>query len=320
MASSTYFNYRDGKRYVFTDPSMVNGKIVFQTGLDDETTLPADAVEIAKQPDTLFDVLSRAGYSPERITEIVKEKYDNFERLDSIAKSVTYQDYLTKENKTSTDGSLVSNSAQALKNNTTYQNLKIEIEKNRNVLMSEHNELLKKSLQISDYNLVMQSQILGALNDLTTATKNQNLTTGTINVNPSVHVDTTAIAESTKTIADATVALSESATVQKEHYDFLKNGSDSLKDTNGNKIVPQEVQAKINAEKLIEQEDLNKTTFDDIAGFVNEALGVVEDGVDKVLGSTDGFDLDFNPIAYIDEILMTDFIEHKDKYYPENKA
>lgn len=75
-----------------------------------------------------------------------------------------------------------------------------------------------------------------------------------------------------------------------------------MKDTNGNKIIPQEVQAKINAEKLIEQEDMNKTTFDDVAGFVQEALGVAEDGMEKVLGSTDGFDLDFNPIAHIDEI------------------
>ena len=111
--------------------------------------------------------------------------------------------------------------------------------------------------------------------------------------------------------------LNEKLSSVKSHYDFLKNGSETLKDSNGNQIIPQEVQAKINAEKLIEQEDTNKTTFDDIKDFVGEALGTVEDSLENALGNTDGFSLDFNPLSYIDEILMTDFIENKDNYYPD---
>lgn len=172
----------------------------------------------------------------------------------------------------------------------------------------------------SEYSLIMQSQIIEAIQNL-------KLTTGTINVNPSVHVDTAPLAKANETIASgvedqkATNAkIVENLAKKNEQLDFLKNGSDSLKDSNGNAIKPQEVQAKINAEQLIEQADTNKTTFDDIKDFVGEAFGTVEDTLEKALGDTDGFDLNFNPLSYIDEILMKDFIENKDNYYPQNKA
>ena len=47
---------------------------------------------------------------------------------------------------------------------------------------------------------------------------------------------------------------------------------------------------------------------------VSDALGVVEDGVEQVVGSTDGFDLNFNPFAFLDKILVHDYQNHKDNY------
>ncbi len=276
-----------------------------------------------KKPETVEDELAFYGFSTSEIENIVN-KFNAVSDSSSTVDPVTTTNPATGETSTNVNGSLVSNSAKAFKANSDYQKARLETEKLKITAINESNRIAQAQLiatldsnRTKEATLIMLGEQYLQTDRLIEAIKNQSLTTGTINVNPSVHVDTTAIAESTKTIADATVALSESATVQKEHYNFLKNGSDSLKDTNGNKIIPQEVQAKINAEKLIEQEDLNKTTFDDIADFAKEALGIVEEGVDKALGSTDGFDLDFNPIAYIDEILMKDFQEHKDNYYPD---
>lgn len=454
MSTVNYITFRNGKRYVFNDINKVGDKIVFSSGFDDDSVLPSDSQEIAKQPDTIYDILARAGYSPERITEIVKEKYDNFEKLDSIAKSVTYQDYLTKENKTSTDGSLVSNSAQALKNNTTYQNLKIEIEKNRNILLSEHNELLKKGLQMQDNNLLMQSQIYSqmlehtdAIKALTTVTKNQNLSptyqagqinvtvpdfdipapvvniaSPDVNVNPTVQIASPTVNIDTKAIADATnvsnQALTESLTAQttaitnqtdiiktaedaklvemrnhieavkaqkfdasfgdvsvtmntdalnantqktadaivkiananekialgqenqiqtntkiveniekkNEHLDYLKNGHEQLKDSEGNKIIPREIQAKKDAEVHIDKESLNKTTIDEIMEFnqdIREFLegNSVEGVFSDALGATSGFVDDLNPLkAILQHVLNSHEKEHNPEYQPPKEG
>ena len=275
---------------------------------------------------TLEDQLSFWGFSDTEVQNVMN-KINNVNIAKSEPEPVKYTDPTTQETKTNTNGSLLSNSAQSLKNTTDFQKATIELEKGKLQALNESNRIEQMKLIASlDNNrmneasqilaseqYIVSTKILDSLKEIKTALTNQKFTGG----NTTVHVDTTAIAESTKTIADATVALSESATVQKEHYDYLKNGSDTLKDSNGNKITPREVQAKINAEKLIEQEDTNKTTFDDIKDFVGEALGTVEDGLEDVLGNTDGFSLDFNPLSYIDEILMTDFIKNKDNYYPD---
>lgn len=231
------------KKYYDTTSNKVTMTPVYDESADVTTssTLTINSLE---------DEMAYYGMTPEEI-QAVMNKINGLDNAQSATKPITVTDPKTNETKTYTDGTLVSNSALSLKNTTLFQQSMVEIEKGKLSAMNLQNEIQKNQLDMMDYNLVMQSQLLGALNDLTTATKNQKLTTGTINVNPSVHIDTTAIAESTQTIADATVALSESATVQKEHYDFLKNGSETLKDSSNKVIKPREVEAKNNAENHI---------------------------------------------------------------------
>lgn len=101
---------------------------------------------------------------------------------------------------------------------------------------------------------------------------------------------------------------------QVEHFDFQKDGVSTLKDSNGNVIKPREVQAKKDAEQLIDQEDINTTTIDELLGFVPESLGGALDKVADVLGSTDGFSETFNPFTYVDDLLKTEYQTNKDKY------
>lgn len=279
-----------------------------------------------KKPETVEDELAFYGFSTSEIENIVN-KFNAVSDSSSIVDPVTTTNPATGETSTNVNGSLVSNSAKAFKANSDYQKARLETEKLKITAINESNRIAQAQLiatldsnRTKEATLIMLGEQYLQIDRLIDAIKNQNLNFGDIKVNPSIHVDTTAIAESTKTIADATVALSESATVQKEHYDFLKNGSETLKDSSGQVIKPREIEAKKNAEQYIEQQDTNNTTFDDIKGYIGEALGVVEDGVESALGNTDGFDINFNPLSYIDEILMTDFIENKDNYYPENKS
>lgn len=102
-------------------------------------------------------------------------------------------------------------------------------------------------------------------------------------------------------------------TKQAEKLDFEKDGLSTLKDSSGNVIKPREVQALKNAESYIEQKETNSTTFDDIKDFVSDSLGIVEDGIETALGSTDGFSLNFNPLEYIDNILKEYFEQEKNK-------
>lgn len=105
----------------------------------------------------------------------------------------------------------------------------------------------------------------------------------------------------------------ETLNKQSEKLDFEKEGNPTLKDSSGNVIKPREIQALNNAESYIEQKDTNNTTFDEIKGFVSDALGIVEDVVESALGSTDGFSLNFNPLEYIDGILKEDLEKEKNK-------
>ncbi|MFY9090289.1 hypothetical protein [Arcobacter aquimarinus] len=105
----------------------------------------------------------------------------------------------------------------------------------------------------------------------------------------------------------------ETLNKESEKLDFEKDGLSTLKDSSGNVIKPREVQALKNAESYIEQKETNSTTFDDIKDFVSNSLGIVEDGLESALGSTDGFSLNFNPLEYIDNILKEDFEQEKNK-------
>lgn len=78
-------------------------------------------------------------------------------------------------------------------------------------------------------------------------------------------IDTSALTEANQKIAEgvedqkATNAkLVEKLDKQIEHYDFLKDGKDTLKDSKGNVIKPREVKAKNDAEHHIDKEAFNK--------------------------------------------------------------
>lgn len=209
---------------------------------------------------TLDEQLSFWGFSDTEVNHIMN-KINNVNTAKNEPEPVTYTDPITKQTKTSTNGSLVSNSALSLKNTTDFQKATIELEKGKLQALNESNRIEQMKLVASlDSNrtneasqilaseqYIVLTHILSSLKEIKTALTNQEFTGG----NTTVHVDTTAIAQSTKTIADATVALSESATVQKEHYDFLKNGSETLKDSKGNVVVPREISALNNAENHI---------------------------------------------------------------------
>jgi hypothetical protein len=282
---------------------------------------------------TLEDQLSFWGFDGTEIQNIMN-KINAVDALKSIPTSVTTTDPLTNQPKTNVNGSLVSNSAQSLKNTTEFQKATIELEKQKVQSMIEANRIsqmklvstidsntLQEASQIlAAEQYIVSTQILDSLKDIKTALTNQKLTS-------SVNIDTTKLVEANQTIASgvenqlATNAkIVENLTKQNLHYDFLTKGVSTLKDSNGNAIIPQEVQARINAEKLIEQEDMNRTTIDELMEFIPDLVAGATNEVGELLGTTDGFDLDFNPMSYIDEILMKDFQQHKDNYHPENKA
>lgn len=203
--------------------------------------------------------LKNYGYTDAEVLEIQKRLKD----ANSINSTVS-------ETSTNPNGSLVSNSAQSLKNTALYQKASLQIEKNKLDAMNSSNEIKKKQLDLMDYNLTMQGQIYSqlfelneALKALTTATKEQKFVGG----DTSVHIDTSKLTEANTKIAQgvenqiATNAkLVENLTKKNEHLDYLKNGSDSLKNSKGDVIKPREVSALNDAEQHIDIKSLN--TFD----------------------------------------------------------
>lgn len=203
--------------------------------------------------------LKNYGYTDAEVLEIQKRLKD----ANSINSTVS-------ETSTNPNGSLVSNSAQSLKNTALYQKASLQIEKNKLDAMNSSNEIKKKQLDLMDYNLTMQGQIYSqlfelneALKALTIATKEQKFVGG----DTSVHIDTSKLTEANTKIAQgvenqiATNAkLVENLTKKNEHLDYLKNGSDSLKNSKGDVIKPREVSALNDAEQHIDIKSLN--TFD----------------------------------------------------------
>lgn len=318
-----------------------NDKLRYSTDSSGNVTYSGSVgITAFKKPETLEEELEFYGFSSSEIQNIIN-KINTVSSTSSNVPTVTTTNPSTGQSVTNEKGSLVSNSAMAYKANTDYQKARIETEKLIITAMNEANRIAQAQLiasldsnYASDANLQVNAEILNNLinlnhniKSLTTATKEQKLTTGDINVNPSIHVDTTKLTEANTKIAEgvenqiATNAkLVENLTKKNEHLDYLKNGADSLKDTNGDVIKPREVEAKINAEKHIEQSDINRTTIDEFLEFLPDLVSGAMDGVGDALGTSDGFNLDFNPLAYFDDILLTDFRENKDKYYLDKKS
>jgi len=194
------------------------------------------------------------------------------------------------------------------------------------VNQNQANAILSENLLALNKSMATLSTLPKITAEVNTSPKIAN----TVKMTPNFHVsmtpniDISALTTANKTIAEGVqnqiqtnAKIVENLDKKNEHYDFQKEGTPELKDSGGNQISPREVEAKKNAEQLIEQEDTNKTTFDEISDFVEDALGIVEDGLETIVGSTDGFDLNFNPLGYLDKILVQDYIDHKDDY-PKN--
>lgn len=288
-----------------------NPTVSFSVVPDADNSLTSSSLE-AK---TLRQELTDLGFSETEILGIL-EKIDNVNSLDSVASPVSHVDPITGTPSTNSKGSLVSNSAQSLKNNTEFQKATLEIEKAKLSSMNAANEIQKKHLDLLDYNLIVQSEMIGQLSSLNTnITKQIEAIKASAKASAvSVSIDTSKLAIANEKIAEGVenqistnAKLVEKLDKQIEHYDFSKDGNETLKDSNGNVIKPREIQAKKDAEQFIDQEDINKTTMDDLLDFVPESLGGALDAVADVLGSTDGFSESFNPFTYLDNLLKEDF-------------
>lgn len=240
--------YANGQKYYYDDVVDDNKDIVIYMPEEGSGVLASETLVI----NSLEDEMAYYGMTPEEIQNVMN-KINGVSSLESNPKPATITDPITGNTTTSPNGSLLSNSAQSLKNTTEFQKATIEIEKQKIQAMNTQNEIQKKQLDLMDYNLIMQSEIYSQLFSLnenlkaqTTAISNQTLKT-------TVNVDTTKLSE-------ANVKIAESLEVQKEHYIFLKNGDTSLKDSSGEVIKPREVEAKNNAEQHIDKKAFN--TFD----------------------------------------------------------
>lgn len=306
------------------------GVITFQTGDDEYFNVGTGALDADLQSQGGLDepLVSRAMTSVNDIqdgegTLIGTLQATNFNKsvleLDKNNLLQAQNSYLKNQQKI-----LKSSAVSAIKN--TEQLLKSQ-DVNTSMLSA-----LKESIEeSSSNNILMQGQILLAIQALTTATQNQKLEASFGNV--SVNMNTEALNSNTQKTAEAiekiatanekialgqesqistNVKIVENIEKKNEYLDFQKDGKSDLKDSNGTVIKPREIQAKKDAEQLIEQESTNTTTFDDISDYLADALGIVEDGVEAVVGSSDGFDLNFNPFCFLDDILVSDYIENKD--------
>ncbi len=190
--------------------------------------------------------------------------------------------------------------------------------------MNEHNKLLASSQGISiEYvnSIKQQTKILDSLNknivasvvsssELNKILNDKNMSP---TINNTTNFDTSKLEGSTEAISESITEIkkfnekiSEVSELQKEEIEFNKNGGVGLLDTNGEVIKPREVKAKINAETLIEQTDMNNTTVDEFMDFVPDFLGGAFDDVGEELGVSDGMGLDFNPMDHILKILKKD--------------
>lgn len=315
-----FYGYNAGGTKIYYNTK--NPTVSFSVVPDADNSLTSSSLE-AK---TLRQELTDLGFSETEILGILK-KIDNVNSLDSVASPVSHVDPITGTPSTNSKGSLVSNSAQSLKNNTEFQKATLEIEKAKLSSMNAANEIQKKHLDLLDYNLIVQSEMIGQLSSLNTnITKQIEAIKASAKASAvSVNIDTSKLAIANEKIAEGVenqistnAKIVEKLDKQIEHYDFSKDGKETLKDSNGNVIKPREVQARKDAEQFIDQEDTNTTTMDDYLDFVQNlfgsTVGEALDATAESMGSTDGFSLAFNPFEYVDNLLKTEYETNKDNY------
>lgn len=196
-------------------------------------------------------------------------------------------------------------------------------------LSKKINDLVNTNLaavEYQDYNLIMQSQLLEQtinlntnVEALTKATKEQQLqlnadtvSMGNLSIDTQgiVNAITQGVTDQVATNAKIVENLTKQNTyidIKSEHLEFAKNGTPDLKDSEGNPIKPREISAKNNAENFIDKESINKTTIEEIMEFNQDIRNVLEEYSPEslfsdIVGATDGFNSELNPLKYfIDE-------------------
>lgn len=334
--------------YSSTTTSSNGNKLVLSfNSADDEGTIEIDDSQQVNNPiafGTLSEEMLYYGL-PQSFVDGVLQKIENANLVDSIAEPVQVSNG-SGGFFTSSKGSLVSNSAQSLKNTTEYQKARLQLEQVKIKSLNVHNELLKKQIDLQEVALLenaklnvqltklnsnmtlqtkeikdqqigitnmtvspevnidvtpliesntiiasgVQNQIntntqllldnqakINAINSLTTATENQEIS---LNGDISLDADFSGLTQSNTILAsgvekqiETNNKIIENLNDKKEHYEFIKNGSENLKDSKGQIIKPREVQAKKQAEDSILTKD--KNTFDTqdlIVGPLNNVL------------------------------------------------
>lgn len=205
------------------------------------------------------------------------------------------------------------------------------------LLSAKNSEVINqnKTLAVLSENLLALNKSIATLATLPKVTAEVNLSTKRV-ISTSTSQGDSSATKSAKSLEELVGVLTdgindqkttnekivENLTKKNEQLDFLKNGSESLKDSEGKAIIPQEIQAKKHAEDFIDKESMNKTTIDEIMEF-NQDIRQFLDGnspeslFSDAVGATDGFVDELNPFSHFDEILKKDFEDFKKKFFPD---
>jgi hypothetical protein len=142
--------------------------------------------------------------------------------------------------------------ARSREESSKLQARSMNIQNTANQIKLESNQIKKESNDI-------RTSIKESTDNLVTATEEQQMTAdfsaSTISMNMG---DFTTF---NSKLTTATEKISESIEVQKEHFEFIKNGSPDLKDSKGNIIKPREIKALKDAENYLSQKIDNDTDY-----------------------------------------------------------
>ena len=156
-----------------------------------------------------------------------------------------------------------------------------------------------------------QQDNIKAIDKQTKAIQEQKLTSSHTTIN---RIDTEPLVSATAELAKGVSSqiatnkkIVENIEKKNESLDFYKNGLSTLRDTNNNIISPREAEAKVNAEKYIEQKEMNETTIGEFMEFSGEIFNSLsEDAI-----SEGGISLNFNPFEAMLNIYKTDIENEK---------
>mgnify|MGYP005995145681 CR=1 FL=1 len=115
-----------------------------------------------------------------------------------------------------------------------------------------------------------------SLDNLVTATENQEMTTTLSGV--SVNLDNSTLVSAYDRNTEQLKKIAETAELKKEHLQFIKDGLSTLKDSKGNIIKPREVTAKSEAENHIKLNEQNTFNYqENIVDVVDSIPDIHED-------------------------------------------